>query len=53
MTELDFVDWPATIAIDNLEIKTSSVPEPPSAALLVTARIGVGFFLRRLTGIDK
>ena len=34
-TELDFIDWPATIAIDNLSI--SRVPEPGTFLLLGTA----------------
>jgi hypothetical protein len=38
-TELDFVDWPATIGIDNLGISfstTTPVPEPASIALFGT-----------------
>ena len=35
-TELDFIDWPATIGIDNLVITTSN-PEPSSVILLGTA----------------
>jgi hypothetical protein len=36
-TELDFVDWPATIGIDNLNISyTTPVPEPASIALFGT-----------------
>ena len=34
-TELDFVDWPATIGIDNLQITyNTSTPEPASVALV-------------------
>jgi hypothetical protein len=40
-TEIDFIDWPATIAIDNLVF--TSNPEPSSVILLGTA--GLGFFL--------
>jgi len=37
-TELDFVDWPATIAIDNLTITTN--PEPGSVILMLTVAAG-------------
>ena len=46
--ELNFVDWPATIGIDNLVITTDpSVPEPASVFLLGTACAGVLLSLRR------
>jgi hypothetical protein len=35
VTELDFIDWPATIGVDNLVV-TSSVPEPGAVVLLGT-----------------
>lgn len=35
VTELDFIDWPATIAVDNLKV-ASSVPEPGAVVLLGT-----------------
>lgn len=42
-----FVDWPATIGIDNLTFTPpSSVPEPASVALLLTIVMGC-YFLRR------
>ena len=44
-TELDFIDWPATIGIDNLVI--TSNPEPSSIILLGTAGLGFFFLLRR------
>jgi hypothetical protein len=36
VTELDFIDWPATIAVDDLVITRSTVPEPGSMILLGT-----------------
>jgi hypothetical protein len=47
VTELDFIDWPATIGIDNL--KVSSVPEPAAVLLLGTLLAGVFFLKRKLT----
>jgi hypothetical protein len=49
-TDLDFLDWPAEIGIDNIKITVStppSVPEPSSVFLLGTAFLGVGLSLRR------
>lgn len=39
VTELDFIDWPPTIGIDNLTI--SKVPEPASILLLGTGLAGL------------
>lgn len=48
VSELNFVDWPATIGIDNLVITTTSTtPEPSSVLLFATACIGVVLSLRR------
>lgn len=44
-TELDFVDWPATIAIDNLSI--SRVPEPGTMLLLGTGLSGLLFLKKK------
>jgi len=46
VSELDFLDWPATVAIDNLVITTppgggSPVPEPTSMLLLGTGLAGL------------
>ena len=49
-TELDFVDWPPTIGIDNLTITyntPSGVPEPGSLLLLATAALGAVLIARR------
>jgi hypothetical protein len=45
-TELDFIDWPATIGIDNLTI-TISNPEPSSMILLGTTGLAFLCLLRR------
>ena len=44
-TELDFIDWPATIGIDNLVI--TSNPEPSSVILFGTTGLASFFLLRR------
>jgi hypothetical protein len=47
-TELEFEDWPATIAINDLVINPpDSVPEPPTTALLASGLIGLIAALRR------
>lgn len=50
-SELDFVDWPATIGIDNLSITYSvpgsPVPEPRSVILLATVAAAISLVIRR------
>ena len=49
-TELDFLDWPATIAIDNLTITYHNTPETSSMMLLACGLAGLGLlvFAKRL-----
>lgn len=50
VSELDFIDWPATIGIDNLVITATTdapVPEPGSVILLFTVAAGIGLAGRR------
>jgi hypothetical protein len=51
VSELDFVDWPATIGIDNLNVSwstSSPVPEPASIVLLGTLVVLVTKKLRKV-----
>ena len=45
VTELDFIDWPATIGIDNL--KLTSTPEPAAVLLLGTLIAGLFMFIHK------
>lgn len=48
VSELDFIDWPATIGVDDLSITTTTtVPEPSSVILLFTIMLGIGLMARR------
>jgi len=48
---LEFVDWPATIGVDNLSLtrQTQSVPEPVTFTLLAIGMAGVRTYRRRMT----
>jgi len=48
VNELDFIDWPATIGIDNLQLTTAS--EPGIVPLLGLTLLGVGGAFRRRLG---
>jgi len=50
-TDLDFVDWPVTIGVDNLTItyNTPPVPEPGGVVLLGTVALGALLIARRKT----
>lgn len=46
VTRLEFVDWPATIAIDNLQI-TTTTPEPGTMLLFSTGLAGLSWLKRK------
>lgn len=59
VSTLEFLDWPATIGIDNLVISydphspSTPTPEPVSMALAGTGLIGIYFLRRRQSGSTK
>jgi hypothetical protein len=48
-TQLEFEDWPATIAINHLVIDPPSVPEPGTLSLLAAGLLGMGMARRHRT----
>jgi hypothetical protein len=46
-TELEFVDWPQTIGVDNLVINRTTTPEPESLVLFGSGLLGVAALIRR------
>jgi PEP-CTERM motif len=47
VTKLEFIDWPATIGIDNLQINTAT-PEPATLTLIGVGMLGLAGARRRL-----
>jgi len=47
VTKLEFIDWPATVGIDNLKI-TTTTPEPATMTLIGVGMLGLGAVRRRL-----
>lgn len=46
VTKLEFIDWPATIGIDNLKV-TTTTPEPGTMTLIGVGMLGLGGLRRR------
>jgi hypothetical protein len=47
VTSLDFVDWPATIGIDNLNVSWSTPPVPEPVSIFLLGTVAAGLFLRK------
>jgi hypothetical protein len=45
--QLDFIDWPATIGVDDLVITTTTTPEPSSLILFGGGLLGLAGLIRR------
>lgn len=52
VTQLDFIDWPAGIAVDNIDVG-SQVPEPRGGALLVGGLLLAGLAGKKLLAFAK
>jgi len=46
-TELEFVDWPQTIGVDNLVLTRTTTPEPGSLVLFGSGLLGIAALIRR------
>ena len=44
--KLEFIDWPATIGIDNLTIEFGRIPEPATLGVMALGLAGLGFARR-------
>jgi hypothetical protein len=53
VTELDFIDWPAGIGVDNIKLGTSTVPEPRGGAILLGALLLAGLAGKKLLGFAR
>ena len=47
VTQLDFIDWPAAIGVDNIKLSTSTVPEPRGGAILLAGLLLAGLAGRK------
>ncbi|MFO0965085.1 MAG: hypothetical protein U0793_05795 [Gemmataceae bacterium] len=45
--KVEFVDWPATVGVDNLDVNANAIPEPASVMLLLSVTITASLCLRR------
>ena len=52
-TELDFVNWPATIGVNNVQLTYQTTPEPSVIELCAVLLGGVLFFSRRLVALAE
>jgi hypothetical protein len=46
VSSLDFMDWPNTIGLDNLQITFKKTPEPATMAIFVFGLLGLGWTVR-------
>jgi hypothetical protein len=53
VTQLDFIDWPAAIGVDNIKLSTSTVPEPRFGAILLGGLLLAGLAGRKRFGFAR